>query len=69
MCLGLEPSLIGCPASPIGTHNCIHEEDAGVQCALTGKHIISVVAPVIPTIDCISNRAFHKILTVFYYSL
>ena len=36
MCLGSEPSLIGCPASPIGTHNCGHSEDAGVQCVPTG---------------------------------
>ena len=38
MCLGFEPSLIGCSASPIRTHNCIHEEDAGVQCAPTGEY-------------------------------
>ena len=42
MCLGFEPSLIGCPASPIGTHNCGHEEDAGVQCRATGELITAV---------------------------
>ena len=42
MCLGFEPSLIGCPASPIGTHNCVHEEDAGVQCRATGELITAV---------------------------
>ena len=35
MCLGSESSLIGCPASPIGTHNCGHSEDAGVQCIIS----------------------------------
>jgi hypothetical protein len=35
-CVGSESRLIECLASPIGSHNCRHEEDAGVQCALTG---------------------------------
>ena len=35
-CSGLESMLTQCPANPIGNHNCVHEEDAGVQCALSG---------------------------------
>ncbi len=31
-CLGTETRLIDCPASPLGTHNCAHVEDAGVRC-------------------------------------
>ena len=31
-CVGTETRLIDCPASPIGTHNCAHFEDAGVTC-------------------------------------
>ena len=32
-CRGSETRLIDCPANPLGTHNCIHIEDAGVRCA------------------------------------
>ena len=31
-CVGNETRLIDCPASPLGTHNCVHIEDAGVRC-------------------------------------
>ena len=31
-CLGTELRLIDCPANAIGTHNCVHHEDAGVVC-------------------------------------
>ena len=31
-CRGTETRLISCPANPIGTHNCVHAEDAGVNC-------------------------------------
>lgn len=31
-CIGTESRLIDCPANPIGNHNCVHSEDAGVGC-------------------------------------
>ena len=31
-CVGTESRLIDCPANPIGNHNCVHSEDAGVGC-------------------------------------
>ena len=31
-CAGTESRLIDCPARPIGVHNCVHAEDAGVVC-------------------------------------
>ncbi len=34
-CRGTETRLIDCPASPLGTHNCAHIEDAGVRCSST----------------------------------
>lgn len=33
-CGGSESRLFDCPANPIGTHNCAHNEDAGVRCSL-----------------------------------
>ncbi|MCA9543666.1 MAG: scavenger receptor cysteine-rich domain-containing protein, partial [Myxococcales bacterium] len=35
-CVGDEPSLLECPARPLGQHNCGHIEDAGVRCATEG---------------------------------
>ena len=31
-CSGSELTLLSCPSNPIGTHNCGHSEDAGVEC-------------------------------------
>ena len=31
-CSGLEAQLLDCPAQPLGTHDCGHNEDAGVSC-------------------------------------
>ena len=31
-CAGTETRLIDCPANALGTHNCVHGEDAGVTC-------------------------------------
>ena len=31
-CLGTETRLIDCPANALTVHNCVHSEDAGVQC-------------------------------------
>lgn len=35
-CAGTEARLAACPANPIGSHNCIHAEDAGVRCQPSG---------------------------------
>jgi deleted-in-malignant-brain-tumors protein 1 len=32
-CFGFESRLVECRASPIGVHNCVHGEDAGVVCS------------------------------------
>ena len=40
-CTGSETRLIDCPASTIGTHNCVHSEDAGVRCSTTCKGLFS----------------------------
>ena len=32
-CNGDEGTLISCPNSGIGTHNCIHAQDVGLECA------------------------------------
>ena len=31
-CVGNETRLIDCPANSLGAHNCVHFEDAGVDC-------------------------------------
>ncbi len=31
-CSGSELRLVNCPANPVGQHNCVHFEDAGVRC-------------------------------------
>ena len=31
-CAGTEARLINCPSSNIGTHNCAHIEDVGINC-------------------------------------
>ena len=36
-CVGNESTLASCPHPPFGTHNCVHNEDAGVRCAPVGK--------------------------------
>ena len=35
-CAGTEARLANCPANPIGSHNCVHSEDAGVRCEAIG---------------------------------
>ena len=34
-CTGNENSLFSCPARAVGSHNCVHLEDAGVKCGKT----------------------------------
>lgn len=36
-CVGTETMLGDCPANPIGSHNCVHNDDAGVGCQGTGN--------------------------------
>ena len=31
-CRGTESRLIDCPRNALGSHNCVHSEDAGVTC-------------------------------------
>ena len=42
-CRGTETRLIDCPASQLGSHNCIHSEDAGVQCGEHARMPITVI--------------------------
>ena len=41
-CTGTELTLISCRHSPIGQHNCVHSEDAGVRCtpSTRGKQMV-----------------------------
>ena len=31
-CVGTEQRLVDCLANPVGDHNCLHSDDAGVRC-------------------------------------
>ena len=31
-CTGSETTLLDCQANSLGSHNCVHSEDAGVRC-------------------------------------
>ena len=31
-CTGTEARLVDCPANPLGSHNCDHNEDVGTRC-------------------------------------
>ena len=46
-CHGTETRLIDCPWSPLGTHSCVHSDDAGVRCTTTGSSIPAYVVPVV----------------------
>ena len=45
-CVGTETRLIDCPANAIGSHNCVHSEDAGVRCgtSVVGKCVMSGIS-------------------------
>ena len=40
-CVGNETRLIDCPANPLGSHNCVNSEDAGVNCQALNVSICS----------------------------
>uniref|UniRef100_W5LWS7 SRCR domain-containing protein n=1 Tax=Lepisosteus oculatus TaxID=7918 RepID=W5LWS7_LEPOC len=42
-CTGNEMSLLQCPSSGFGTHNCGHQEDAGVICAANRSENVRLV--------------------------
>ena len=41
-CDGNERKLSNCPHAGWGKHNCFHDEDAGVECALGGSYELSL---------------------------
>ena len=42
LCYGNESSLLMCRHDPIGVHNCLHSEDAGVRCGgkVRGRRVV-----------------------------
>ena len=59
-CTGSEAQLIDCPANAIGTHNCDHNEDAGVICGPVliqgpGMHWCSLVPRLFSPPYCEAN--------------
>ena len=57
-CTSRETRLIDCPASPIGTHNCAHVEDAGVRCSGGTCKLLQVN----------SSEALSKRLIIHYFA-
>ena len=42
-CIGTESRLIDCTHRGIGSHNCVHSEDAGVRCNRRGSYCIQLL--------------------------
>ena len=42
-CFGSEGSLLACVSLPVGSHNCVHGEDASVQCVGKGKAFLKII--------------------------
>jgi deleted-in-malignant-brain-tumors protein 1 len=42
-CVGTETRLIDCPANGLGSHNCDHDEDAGVRCPVSSGCIQGLI--------------------------
>ena len=42
-CTGNEVSIFSCPHNSIGSHNCSHSEDAGVECGCKNKIIVITI--------------------------
>ncbi len=42
-CVGTEFMLSACQSNPIGSHNCVHNEDAGVRCTQVTGMLFSPV--------------------------
>ena len=58
-CTSSETSLFSCSANSIGSHNCGHNEDAGVRC--NGKYTI-ILKQYITT--CYQDKLHHHVLMV-----
>jgi hypothetical protein len=61
VCSGTETTLTACQHQPIGTHNCIHDEDAGVEC-ITGSTPAPTTGPVPAPSDYVGRiRCAHNV--------
>ena len=56
---GSEDSLASCSSAPHGTHNCVHREDAGVDCGATASTEAPTEAPTRPPPVCRIYIAGH----------
>jgi hypothetical protein len=63
-CHGNETRLIDCPANPLGSHDCGHNEDAGVRCLPAGTPV-GVLFEV--NTDCMDLRFWHQIITALVF--
>ena len=45
-CTGTEARLVDCPANPLGSHNCDHNEDVGTRCipVFSEYYVLSILA-------------------------
>ncbi len=57
-CFGNETRLIDCPSNLLGSHNCDHSEDAGVQCIATSCTDGAIAGVVTTAIRHDPNSAF-----------
>lgn len=61
-CAGTETTLFQCNSLPLGSHNCVHEEDAGVQCQGISQTVLCAHV-------CMYERAWSISLTHVFTSI
>ena len=59
-CRGSEIRLLDCPARPLGTHNCVHGEDAAVSC---GEPPAGTFCPSVPIQCCFTSTETVRTVT------
>ncbi|CAB3997370.1 deleted in malignant brain tumors 1 -like, partial [Paramuricea clavata] len=63
-CSGSEQSLTNCPHRGWGTHNCGHNEDAGVECLTAMRKVVFILLSIVPMIFDETIISLQKTTTI-----